>query len=274
MRYQTPYSKEVRFKIYYLVEREKRSVREACLLYSIPRKTYYKWYRKDHGLADSTYHSRSRHPNLKLTPELKEKIELVKHRTNYGPEKMHLYLKKSLGVDISSTIIYRFYKRRELIRKPQKKLPWYEPMKERLVVTKPGVGVQFDVKYVWEGGRRYLFSAFDPYTESYFFLIFATKHASNAVKTFKKAERYFGFKVQSTQTDNGSEFRGDFHHFLERAETPHYFIPKSSPYWNAQVERVHKTIDDEYYLNPNCPWKSVKEWLKYYNEERIHLTLG
>lgn len=39
------------------------------------------------------------------------------------------------------------------------------------------------------------------------------------------------------------------------------------------VERVHKTIDDEYYLNPYRVWKTPYEWLHYYNYERIHLTL-
>jgi len=88
------------------------------------------------------------------------------------------------------------------------------------------------------------------------------------------AEKYFDFKIMSIQTDNGGEFRGDFHNWLNKQNIPHYFIPKKSPYWNAQVERVHKTIDDEYYQNPIRIWKTPYEWLEYYNFERIHLTLN
>ncbi len=88
------------------------------------------------------------------------------------------------------------------------------------------------------------------------------------------AEKYFGFKISSVQTDNGSEFRGVFHYWLEKKNTPHYFIPKGSPYWNGKVERVHRTIDEEYYHNPYRIWKTPYEWLYYYNFERIHLSLN
>jgi transposase InsO family protein len=40
------------------------------------------------------------------------------------------------------------------------------------------------------------------------------------------------------------------------------------------VERIHKTIDNEYYQNPDRVWKTLTDWLRYYNEERIHMTLG
>ena len=187
-----------------------------------------------------------------------------------------MLIKKKLGLIVSSTIIYRFYQRKKLIRKPQRRLPWYQPMKVALVVTRPGEGVQMDIKYVYEYGiRKYQFSVFDPFTEKYHFTIFPTKESKNAIVAFKRAERYFGVKILSIQTDNGGEFRGEFHNWLTNKpiNIPHYFIPKSSPYWNAQVERVHKTIDDEYYHNVYRIWSSPLEWLHYYNFERIHLTL-
>ena len=96
----------------------------------------------------------------------------------------------------------------------------------------------------------------------------------NAIRALLEAEKYFGFKIISIQTDNGSEFRGNFHTWLLKHDLLHYFIPKSSPYWNAQVERVHRTIDDEYYLNPMRVWKTSREWLEYYNFERLHETLN
>lgn len=99
-------------------------------------------------------------------------IEKEKLRTNYGPLKMKLWIKKKLGLDISSTIIYRYYQKKKLIRKPQKKLPWYEPMKRPIIVKAKGEGVQFYVKYVYEEGiRKYQFSVFDPFTEKYYFII-------------------------------------------------------------------------------------------------------
>lgn len=269
------YDREQRFKWYLQIDKYHRTVKETCKIFGISRKTYYKWRLRDYGKRGNTYTPIKNQPNLKLTYEVRLFIEKEKLKTNYGPLKMKLWIKRKLGLDISSTIIYRYYKRKKLIRKPQKKLPWYEPMKNHLIVKNKGEGVQFDVKYVYDkGSRKYQFSVFDPFTEKYYFIICLTKESRNAITAFKKAEKYFGFKILSVQTDNGGEFRGYFHTWLSKKNITHYFIPKRSPYWNAEVERVHKTIDDEYYLNPYRIWKTPYEWLEYYNFERIHLTLN
>lgn len=275
MRQTSLYPKNLRIRWYRLVNKCHRTVNEVCALYDIPKKTYYKWYKRDFGLSNPGEHIRLPDRKLKLTIEVKEFIRTKKLRTNYGPKKMRLAIKAELNISVSSTIIYRYYKKARLIRKPQRKQPWYAPMTEKLLITRPGMGVQIDVKYVYEKGRRrYQFSVFDPYTELYHFTIFDTKHSINAVTALLNAEEYFGFEILSVQTDNGSEFRGDFHNWCETKNLTHYFIPKKSPWWNGKVERVHKTIDEEYYHNPFRVWKSAYEWLQYYNEERIHLSLN
>lgn len=271
----TKYPKELRFKWYLWVEKHKHTVKETCKMFGIPRKIYYYWYPNDHGLENNTYYNKKPHPHLKLTPEVKKFIEEEKKKTNYGPLKMSILVKRKVGISLSPNLIYRFYKRKGLIRKPQKRLPWYKPIKEPIKVTKPGEGVQVDIKYVFEDGqRKYFFSVLDTYTEKYYGRTFQTKHSQNRITVHQEAENYFGFKIISIQSDNGSENRGEYHNWLEKNNIPHYFIPKSSPNWNAQVERIHKTIDDEYYLNPDKPWNNLREWLNYYNFERIHLTLG
>ena len=132
-----------------------------------------------------------------------------------------------------------------------------------------------DVKYVYESGRRkFQFSVFDPFTLKYHFTIFTTKESRNSITAFLNAEKYFGFRIVSVQNDNGSEFRGEFHGWLLKKNIPHYFIPKKSPWWNANVERVHRTIDEEFYQNTNRIWKTSYEWLNFYNFKRLHLTLN
>ena len=78
-------------------------------------------------------------------------------------------------------------------------------------------------------------------------------------------------KVGKTVDDNGSENRGQFHQYLGQRGIAHYFIPKSSPTWDGAVERAHGVIDQEFYLNPTRPWKTLEEYLRFYNYERIHL---
>ena len=267
------YPKDERIRWYRAVDKEKQTVKDVCEIFHIPRKTYYKW-RKHDFRGGGTYVPHKEHPNTKMTSEVKKIIEEVKFKTNYGPLKMQMHVDKIHHIQISTTIIYRFYKVKRLIRKPQKKSPWFAPMKHKLRITHQGEGVQCDVKYVYEDGKRkYQFSIFDPFTELYHFTICDTKESKNAITALHKAQRYFGFTIQSVQTDNGSEYRGVFHQYCEKYNIPHYFIPKKSPWWNAQVERVHRTIDEEYYHNPHRVWASPIHWLEYYNTERIHLTL-
>jgi hypothetical protein len=270
----TIYDRKQRFQWYLQVDQYGKSVQETCRIFGIPRKTFYKWRQQDYGVKGNTYVASKKQPNLKLTWPVRKFIEEQKLKTNYGPLKMKLLVKRELGLDISTTIIYRYYQKKKLIRKPQRKLPWYQPMKQALIVSKQGQAVQMDVKYVYERGvRKFQFSVYDPFTCKYYFKVLETKESKNAITTFKEAQKYLGFKILSVQTDNGSEFRGFFHNWLTKRNIAHYFIPKSSPYWNAQVERVHRTIDDEYYHNPQRSWKTPYEWLDFYNFERIHLTL-
>ena len=269
------YPKEERIKWYKQVDKYQKSVKETCLIFGISRKTYYKWRQRDFGKRGNKYTPVKNQPNLKLTYEIRRFIEHHKLISNYGPQKMRLLIKKELDLDISTTVIYRYYKKRKLIRRPQKKLPWYQPMKKALVVQNSGEGVQLDVKYVYvKRKREYQFSVFDPFTKKYFFSIYPTKKSKNAIDVSKKAQKYFGFRIVSVQTDNGSEFRGVFHRWLTGKNISYYFIPKKSPWWNANVERVHRTIDDEFYQNPYRIWKTPYEWLDYYNFKRIHLSIN
>ena len=149
------------------------------------------------------------------------------------------------------------------------------PLTNPLLITQPGEGIQLDVKYVYPHGRReYQFTVIDPFTEKCYAEIFPTRESKNAALAIERASKYFGFPILSVQTDNGSEFRGGFHGWCETNHIPHFFIPKKSPYWNGKVERVHRTVDEEFYQNPFRIWRTLQEWLTYYNTERLHETLG
>lgn len=95
-----------------------------------------------------------------------------------------------------------------------------------------------------------------------------------SVHVFKKAKKYFPFKIIGVQTDNGGEFRGKFHDYLVRQKIIQRYIPKRSAPWNGKVERANRSVDDEYYLNPNRPWKTIAEYTRWYNHKRPHLGKG
>lgn len=264
------YPVKIRQKWYFLVEKAGKTVKEVCGLYSISHKTYYKWREKDR--SSRKYMPRKEHPDTKIKGEIKIFIYEQKMRINYGPLKMKLLIKRRFNVDVSTTAIYKFYKKKDLVFRPQKKLAWYTPLKETVIPKAPGEVVQMDAKYVWEdNARKYQRTFIDIYTGIQYATVTNTMSAEDTINSFFEAEKYFLFKILGVQSDNGSENRGDFHKHLTDKGIAHYFIPKSSPTWDGSVERAHGVIDQEYYLNPRKTWKTLPEYLQFYNYERIHL---
>lgn len=264
------YPIKIRKKWYFLVDKTGKTVAEICDLYLISRKTYYKWKRKDCG--SKIYVPKKEHPETKIKGEIKIFICEQKLLINYGPKKMKLLVKRKFNVDISTTTIYKLYKKKDLIRRPQRKLQWYKPLKKVVIPKLPGGVVQMDAKHVWENNvRKYQRTFIDIYTGMQYATVTSTMTAEDTINAFVEAENYFPFKIIGVQTDNGSENRGEFHQYLGKNGIAHYFIPKSSPTWDGAVERAHGVIDQEYYLNPMRMWHNLEEYLHWYNYERIHL---
>lgn len=265
--------REMRFRWYVQVEKHGKTVKEVCSIFGITTKTYHKWYNRDHGYGPNNYRNPRQHPNTKLTSNLKVAIYDAKTKYNYGPKKMQLYIKDHCGVLLSATIIYRYYKKRRLIRNPQKKQPWYTPMKQPFVASKPGQNVQCDVKFVpsKEGGWDYQFRFIDTFTNMQYTIDCFDKSAQSTIYAFKLAQKYLPFQIMGIQTDNGGEFRGRFAEYLNSLGVTHRFIPKRSAPWNGKVERANRSVDDEYYMNMGRPWGTIAQYTHWYNHERYHL---
>lgn len=264
------YPPKVRQKWYFLVDKAGKTVDEVCDLYFISRKTYYKWKAIDEG--DRSHIPKKEHPDTKLKGAVKEFVVSEKLRLNYGPRKMQLLVQRRFNLTVSTTAIYNLYLKKALIRRPQKHLPWYTPIKEAVIPDKPGAVVQMDAKYVWQDERRkYQRTFIDIFTGRQYAVVVSTMTAEDTINAFEEAAQMFPFKILGIQSDNGSENRGQFHQYLGKKGIAHYFIPKSSPTWDGAVERAHGVIDQEYYLNPTRPWNTLAEYLQFYNYERIHL---
>lgn len=267
---------EARARWYLQVDKYHRTVKEVCGIFGISRKTYYKWYNLDHYLVLRRTKRREQHPQTKLTPRFKMIVYDNKIKYNYGPKKMKLFLLKNYGLSITTNTIYKFYKKRHLIRKPQKKQPWYTPLKKPYIARVPGENVQLDIKYVpgEEMTWNYQYRFIDTVTNIQYAVETKSKDAWSTVWAFHRAKKNLPFPILGVQTDNGSEFRGVFHRFLISKQIPHRYIPKRSAPWNGKVERANRSIDDEFYLNPHRPWRTVAAYTNWYNQERPHLGKG
>lgn len=266
----------MRFRWYRQVEEYGKSVPEVCEIFGMTPKTYYKWYKRDHGLSLQQFKNRAQHPHTKIKGKVRVLIVETKQMYNYGPKKMSVFVQRETGVHITPSAIYKFMKKRHLIRKPQKKQAWYTPMQEPYKAEKPGENVQLDVKYVpdGEGWWNYQFRLVDTVTNMQFSVTFPLKTAQMSIQAFLRAERTLPFPITGIQTDNGGEFRGCFHAYLLKRNIAHRYIPKRSAPWNGKVERANRSVDDEFYLNFNRPWKTVTAYTHWYNNKRPHLGKG
>lgn len=89
------------------------------------------------------------------------------------------------------------------------------------------------------------------------------------------------FKTVFIQTDNGLEFQKKFQEVLKGMGIDHHFIHKSTPNENAVIERSFRTDEEEFYFRIKKRPEHydelrdlLKEFLHYYNHERLHLGIG
>ena len=131
----------------------------------------------------------------------------------------------------------------------------------------PGEKVQVDVKEVpynclkgaaRRGGKHfYQWTVIDECTRIRFVYGFEEHTPENSVKFFKMLQKIFPFKIQTIQTDNGTEFTYKyisdtelcpFDIALKNAGVQHKLIPSRTPWHNGKVERSHRN-DQRYSYN-------------------------
>ena len=127
--------------------------------------------------------------------------------------------------------------------------------------------MQVDVKEVpynrLKGAARrdekhlYQWTAIDECPRIRFVYGFEEHTPENSVKFFKMLQKVFPFKIQTIQTDNGTEFTYKyisdtkfcpFDIALKNAGVLHKLIPPRTPWHNGKVERSHRN-DRRYFYN-------------------------
>ena len=130
-----------------------------------------------------------------------------------------------------------------------------------------GEKVQVDVKEVpyncLKGAARrdekhlYQWTAIDECTRIRFIYGLEEHTPENSVKFFKMLQKIFPFKIQTIQTDNGTEFTYKyisdtelcpFDIALKNAGVQHKLIPPRTPWHDGKVARSHRN-DQHYFYN-------------------------
>jgi transposase len=188
----------------------------------------------------------------------------------------------SLSVSVIGKIIKRnhyFYETKTKTKRRRKKTGSY--LKRSPKQTKPGY-CQMDSIHIWMLGRKYYFiTIIDVFTKCAWCKLTTSLSSRQARLALQEFQKHYPHKIRIIQTDNGSEFLGEFQKYLEQEEIKHEFIYPRSPKINGIVERFNRTIKEEFiarhdeylYDIPRFNQKLIK-YLNWYNNQRPHYSLG
>lgn len=188
---------------------------------------------------------------------------------------IHEHLKLE-GHKICLRSVQRVLDRHALLKKqsPWKRLHFSS---ERPKPLKPGDLVQVDTIHleIEPYKKIYVYTLIDVY--SIWTYAWATERINTrlSIEFLKRAQVRAPFKFRCIQSDHGSEFSN---HFTERIKILHRHSRVRRPNDNAHLERFNRTLQDECIryssLDVSILKAVIPRYLKYYNQQRLHLGLN
>jgi|SaaInlStandDraft_7_1057024.scaffolds.fasta_scaffold56524_2 transposase InsO family protein len=260
------------------------TVSEAAVKYGVHRSTVWRWIRKveERKLYGNTFlwtlpsapHS---HPNQLKSEIVARIIELRKNLRDRCAPVIHEHLRLE-GVKVSLSSVERTLRRQGLTRKRRKQPKYYSPLPRPRVLA-PGDLVQMDTIHLVKANnvRFYIYTVIDLYSRLAHAEYYPRLLQKYSFRVISRAQERLGFKFNMVQTDNGLEFRDGFQADLGRSQINLRYSRIRKPNDNAHIERFNRTIQDECFQGrlpkEETIRKDLKEYLDYYNNRRLHLSL-
>jgi transposase len=297
--------KAARQAILQVLEANKGNVSKTADTLGVTRRTIYKALKKkEQGNLNDLSHT-ANHVVNKTSVDIEKKVIELKNRTNYGPLRIKDELKEVYGITLSHHTIRNIVRRNKSSIKRKKNrlhkrssrtfVDWYS--------AKPFEVVQIDLKYIIDQKALtqeqinhvfihdlpiYQWGALD--VNSRFKLIAYSKEKSWTngltwflwVTSWLRSHGVTGIIIYTV--DHGMEFGGDcWYKIVELRKLLSGFgcrliqNHKKSPQENAQLERSHRTDDEEFYIPRILSIKTKGEfyqetlqYIYYYNCVRKH----
>lgn len=255
----------------------------TCRKYHISRYSLWRWVKKYDGtkesLEDKSHKPKTRHPKSHTNQEIRWIRNYVRRNPRITLCELWAKLKREKGYTKKITSLYRVMKRLNIkfykgmnIKNTSKKKhnKKYETPKEI------GKKWQIDVKYVPneckvttlpEDKRYYQYTCIDEASRERFLEWYEEVTPANTVDFINKCIKYYGYKPEVIQTDNGTEF--SYNQAKIKKEHPvdtllkglgikHYKIRPRTPEHNGKVERSHRNDNERFY-----------SYLKFYSFEDL-----
>ena len=273
----------------------KKSVSFTTNHFNISRQCFYKWLNRFNSSEQKvrSLETQSRVPNhtrtwtVTLIEQARIKKLRLKH-IHYGKKKLRKLYRKDYKETISTWKIERVIKEFKLYPNPVKqdkitskrKRNKRKPKKRIQELTKESALwflLQLDgISINWNGLKRYILTAVDHAGKLGFARMYKSKSSRNSADFLYRLRYFINEPIINLQTDNGSEFAGDFDKAVTQLNIEQYFSRSRTPKDNPEVERFNQTLEYEWLndgnFTPDCQKfnKALTEWLIEYNFVRPH----
>ena len=229
-----------------------------------------------HKMEIQTCSSRPHHHPKELKPDVVSAIVAKRKERNRCAEVVHRELVNQ-GIIVSLSSVKRTLKRQGLIkhRSPWKRWHFSEARPEAIL---PGDLVQIDtIHFIVNGRMFYVYTLLDVASRWAFAKVSLKINAKRSLSFVKEALSFSGFKFKMMQSDHGSEFSTWFTEHISKLGISHRHIRVRKPNDNGHLERFNRTLQEECLnkvnQNPKRFQEAIDEYLPYYNNQRLHLSL-
>lgn len=257
---------------------ERNGKSRASRMYGVSLSSVKRWCKRYDGTWQSLLEKSHRphsHPKRHTVKEEKQiKNSFKKYYARYGWDGVYDDLLRKGYTRSFSGMVYAA-KRLELNKQKQKKKK-SRTHRRYPELLKPGEKVQVDVKEVpynclkgkalRDEKHFYQWTAIDECTRIRFVYGFEEHTPENSAKFLVMLMKAFPFKIETIQTDNGTEFTYKyisdnkicpFDKALSKLGIKHKLIPPRTPWHNGKVERSHR--NDQRYFYDWETFRSVEE---------------
>ena len=279
-----------RLGVLHHAEEVTHNVAKTCRYYGIGRTAFYKWYNPyqehgEEGLRDKS--RRPIHSPRATKTDVVAKIVYLRQNYHCGAFRIKMYLERYHDIKLSKSGIWRILKRLNMNLLPaSRRYRKYEDRWKRYEKPQPGNRIQIDVKFlekIKDTRRRYYqFTAIDDCTRLRVLKIYDKNNQLTAIQFVDYVLSRLPFHAEVIQTDNGSEFQGQFHWHIMDKGINHVYIKPRTPRLNGKVERSHRIDGEEFYRmlegvvidDAKLFNEKLQEWENFYNFERPHSALN
>lgn len=278
----SPYASKARRLAVQDVRKGRLSINQAADKFGVHRTTIWRWVKRaslDHrAFIETRKSSPKSHPN-QLSLEIVEKIIEIRRKNNRCAPIVHAHMIKE-GYKVSLSSVERTLRRKGLTRKQKSPRGTKYKIDRPSPVEYPGQLVQMDTIHIVRSNysRFYLYTVIDVFSRLAHAYYSTSFQQLISFKVILQAQQIFGFKFDLVQTDNGHEFGQSFQMKLLENNISLRHSRVRKPNDNAHIERFNRTIQEECFkgkpVNEKYLNRKIQKYLKYYNNERLHLSLN